>query len=366
MNILITGASGFIGTNLIVTLKKLKNIEIISVTRENPISEELVADADFIYHLAGINRPDDSAEFVEGNDKLTNTICNLVASQNRKIPIVFASSIHSDKDTDYGKSKRSAELHLEQLYKQHDNPVYIYRLPNVFGKWCKPNYNSVVATFCHNIANDLPISIDNPSTELSLVHVGAVVTEFISVLNHKGSKKLFLDVSPVFNMKLGQIAELLSGYKRSRETIVTEAVGEGFERLLYATYISYFPVEKFNYPVKKNEDPRGVFVEMLKTKNSGQFSYFTAHPGITRGGHYHNVKTEKFLVIKGIAKFGFRHIVTNDYYELQTKGDQPEIVETIPGWSHDITNIGHEELIVMLWANENFNPEAPDTVFHEV
>jgi UDP-2-acetamido-2,6-beta-L-arabino-hexul-4-ose reductase len=366
MNVLVTGASGFIGTNLIVTLKKLENITVIPVTRDNPISESLVSKADFIFHLAGINRPKSDIEFVTGNDKLTKTICNLVLAQNRNIPIVFTSSIHSDNDTTYGKSKKSAEVHLEELYKNSNNPVHIYRLPNVFGKWCKPNYNSVVSTFCHNIANDLPISIDNPDTKLSLVHIGAVVTEFIRVLFDKQECGLYLDVKPVYKVRLGEIADLLSGYKRSRETIVTEAVGEGFERLLYATYLSYFPIEKFNYSVKKNEDPRGVFVEMLKTKNSGQFSYFTAHPGVTRGGHYHNVKTEKFLVIKGTAKFGFRHIVTNEYSELETNGDSPEIVETIPGWSHDITNIGDCELIVMLWANENFNPEAPDTVFHEV
>lgn len=368
MNILITGASGFIAKNLIVSLKRNDQHEIIEFSRDSSSSElkEGVEKADFIFHLAGVNRPKNEEEFKQGNSDLTLQLCDLVKSTGKNIPIIYTSSIQAEQDNPYGKSKLIAETHLTTLHNDTGNSIYIYRLPNVFGKWCKPNYNSVVATFCHNIANDLPIQINNPEAEVNLVHIGAVVTSFLDTLSNLPKNTLHIDVESTFKITLGELAETLYSYKKSRETLVTEPVGDGFNRVLYATYISYIKPEDFSYSVVKHEDPRGMFVEMLKTKDSGQFSFFTAHPGITRGGHYHHCKTEKFLVIKGKARFGFRHIVTDEVSELITNGDKPEIVETVPGWSHDITNIGDEELIVMLWANENFDPKAPDTVAHKV
>ncbi len=368
MKVLVTGANGFVGKNLVVSLKRDNEVEILTYTRESTFNElkSLVNQADFIYHLAGVNRPKCESEFDVGNTDLTASICELIRGENRNIPVVYASSIQAEQDNAYGRSKLKAETHLMSLHNDTNNDVYIYRLPNVFGKWCKPNYNSVVATFCHNIANDLPIEVNNPDANLRLVHIGSVVTSFLNILINLPKDSIQVSVEPVYQITLGELADKLQLYKSSRETLVTEEVGDGFNRVLYATYISYIAPSDFNYSLIKHEDPRGVFVEMLKTKNSGQFSFFTAHPGITRGGHYHHCKTEKFLVIKGKARFGFRHIVTNEVCEIFTNGDTPEVVETVPGWSHDVTNIGDDELVVMLWANENFDVKSPDTVWHEV
>ncbi|WP_029935148.1 UDP-2-acetamido-2,6-beta-L-arabino-hexul-4-ose reductase [Thiomicrospira pelophila] len=368
MKVLVTGADGFIGKNLCVTLQRRADIEIVKFTREsNPADlPGLVVGVDFVFHLAGVNRPKEEKEFFEGNADLTKLLCDAIRASGKKIPVILSSSIQAERMNPYGRSKLQAEMHLLNLYIETENPVYIYRLPNVFGKWCKPNYNSAVATFCHNISHGLPIQINDPDAPLNLVHIGDVVSSFMHVMTELPKETLHIDVEPVYQTTVGELADQLIQFKESRETLITEAVGDGFMRVLYATYISYISPNQFNYPLKKNEDPRGVFVEMLKTKNSGQFSFFTAHPGITRGGHYHHVKTEKFLVIKGKARFGFRHIVTDETVEIYTTGEQPEIVETVPGWSHDITNVGDDEMVVMLWANENFNPAKPDTVAYKV
>lgn len=368
MKVLITGANGFIGKNLCVSLARESSIEILKYTRDS--SEEtlatLVEQADFIFHLAGVNRPKSEDEFFSGNADLTGLICQAIAKTGRNIPIVITSSIQAERPNAYGRSKLKAEMHLLNLYMETGNTVYIYRLPNVFGKWCRPNYNSAVATFCHNISHGLPIQVNDVNTELSLVHIGSVVTSFMDVLLNRPQDTLHITVDPVYQVTLGELVEQLTKFKNSRETLITEPVGDGFIRVLYATYISYISPSDFNYPLVKHEDQRGAFVEMLKTRDSGQFSFFTAHPGVTRGGHYHHVKTEKFLVIKGQARFGFRHIVTDEFVEIVTTGDKPEIVETVPGWSHDITNIGNDEMVVMLWANENFDRQRPDTVAHKV
>ena len=368
MKVLVTGADGFIGKNLCVSLARNTSVEVIKFTRESPISDlpSMVKSVDFIFHLAGVNRPKDEADFFKGNADLTELICQSIRGGGRKIPILLASSIQAECANAYGKSKLQAEMHLLNLYMETNNPVYIYRLPNVFGKWCRPNYNSVVATFCHNISHGLPIQINDPDAALKLVHIGSVVTSFLDMLMNPPEDKLFIEVKPVYQMTLGELAKQLYKFKESRETLVMEAVGDGFIRVLYATYISYISPNEFSYALTKHEDPRGSFVEMLKTKDSGQFSFFTAHPGVTRGGHYHHVKTEKFLVIKGKARFGFRHIVTDETCEIITSGESPEIVETVPGWSHDVTNIGDDELVVMLWANENFDKLRPDTVAYKV
>jgi len=368
MKVLVTGADGFIGKNLMISLQRNPSIEIIKFTRDCSIDElpSLVEQVDFIFHLAGINRPVDENEFTVGNADLTATICQIIQASGRKIPILLTSSSQAERHNAYGKSKLQAEMHLLNLHMQTDNKVYIYRLPNVFGKWCKPNYNSAVATFCHNISRGLPIQVNDPSAKLNLVHIGAVVSSFISILSTQPEDQLYVNVAPVYQVTLGELVQQLYKFRDSRESLITEPVGDGFTRVLYATYISYIPPDKFNYGLTKHEDKRGCFVEMLKTRDSGQFSFFTAHPGVTRGGHYHHVKTEKFLVIKGKARFGFRHIVTDEVVEIFTSGEMPEVVETVPGWSHDVTNIGDDELVVMLWANENFDREKPDTVAYKV
>jgi UDP-2-acetamido-2,6-beta-L-arabino-hexul-4-ose reductase len=280
--------------------------------------------------------------------------------------LVLASSTQAERDNPYGRSKLESEAVVQTLANETGNPCVIFRLPGVFGKWCKPNYNSVVATFCHNIARDLPIQINDPAANLRLVYVDDVVTALLAALDRPASGCIQAHVEPEYTTILGELANQIRAFGECRSTLLTERVGTGLLRALYATYVSYLPSEKFSYQVTQHADPRGVFVEMLKTPDSGQFSYFTSHPGITRGGHYHHTKTEKFLVIKGEALFRFRHLLTNELAELRTSGCMPQVVDTIPGWTHDITNVGDDEMVVMLWANENFDRERPDTVASKV
>lgn len=363
LKVLITGANGFLGRNLVAHLGERPNVEVSSFSRGDPLAtlSKLVAETDFIFHLAGINRPKDSVDFAIGNTGLTEQICELIREHEQKVPILFTSSIQAELDNPYGTSKLAAEQALVELEKETGSPVYIYRLPNVFGKWSRPNYNSAVATFCYSIANDLPIQINDPDAMVSLVYVDDVIVDFLRVMDEGSSGVHKPEVSTVYSISVGDLALQISAFKASRESMVTEAVGSGLTRALYSTYVSFLRPEQFSYEVPKYDDPRGAFVEMLKTRDSGQFSYFTAHPGVTRGGHYHHTKTEKFLVIKGEARSRFCHITTGEFYELYTSGNKPEIVETVPGWSHDITNTGDDEMIVMLWANEIFDRENPDT-----
>lgn len=369
MRVLLSGASGFIGKNLKVHLEENGGFEVVSYSREHSERDlpELLVGVDWIVHLAGINRPQNPAEFITGNAGLTQALCDAVKASGRQIPVIYSSSIQAERGNDYGISKRAAENALLALYESTGNPVYIYRLPNVFGKWARPNYNSAVATFCHNIARDLPVQINDPDALISLVYVDDVVASFLELLNGSiaetsfASKTGYVDVQPVYQITVVELADQLKRFNATRDNLITEPVGTGLVRALYSTYVSYLPPERFIYQVPQHGDERGVFVEMLKTRDSGQFSFFTAHPGITRGGHYHHSKTEKFLVIKGKACFRFRHMLTGEFYELFTDGTTPEIVETVPGWTHDITNVGEDELVCMLWANEIFDRNNSDT-----
>ena len=369
MKVLITGANGFVGKNLQLHLAERKGVEVVCFTREQAVSDlpAMLQDVDFVFHLAGVNRPQDPAEFVAGNADLTRAlglaVAGIATAAGKKIPVVYTSSTQAVNDNPYGKSKRAAEDVLFDLQRTHGVPVHVFRLPNVFGKWCKPNYNSAVATFCHNIARDLPIQIHDPAASVTLVYVDDVIERFLQLMDGANSAldaEGFSTVTPEYTTTVGELAQSIQSFKDSRDTLVTEPVGMGLMRALYATYVSYLPVESFTYTVPMHGDPRGVFAEMLKTPDCGQFSYFTAHPGITRGGHHHT-KTEKFLVIKGQARFKFRHMQTGETHQLVTSGEKAEIVETVPGWTHDITNIGADEMVVMLWANEIFDRARPDT-----
>ncbi len=366
--ILVTGANGFIGKNLVVRLNELSNVSVTTFARSDDTATlpRLVAQADAIVHLAGENRPADEAAFAQVNSGLTTQLCNAIKdeflSTGRRVSLVLASSTQAERDNSYGRSKLAAEASVRALAKDIGSPCVIFRLPGVFGKWCKPNYNSVVATFCHNVARDLPIQIDDPAANLRLVYVDDVVTAFLTALEAPVPEGGQATVEPEYEVTIGKLANQIRAFRDCRSTLITERVGSGFVRVLYATYVSYLPIEKFSYYVPQHSDPRGVFVEMLKTPDCGQFSFFTAHPGVTRGCHYHHSKTEKFLVIKGEALFRFRHLLTHELVELRTTGSTPQVVDTIPGWVHDITNIGDDELVVMLWANENFDRENPDTV----
>ncbi len=370
MKVLITGSNGFVGKNLQLHFSERKDVEVVCFTREHSVEQlpALLQGVDFIFHLAGINRPQDPAEFVSGNADLTQALCHAVAAiaraSGKQVPVVCTSSTQAARDNPYGLSKRAAEDALFALQREHGVPVHVFRLPNVFGKWCKPNYNSAVATFCHHIARDLPIQINDPAAPVTLVYVDDVLRRFIELMDGADAAldaDGFALVAPQYTSTVGELAGLIQTFKDSRQTLMTERVGTSLVRALYATYVSYLPVEAFTYTVPMYGDPRGVFAEMLKTPDGGQFSYFTAYPGITRGGHYHHSKTEKFLVIKGQARFKFRHMQTGESHELVTSGAKAEIVETVPGWTHDITNIGSDEMIVMLWANEVFDRQRPDT-----
>lgn len=370
--VLVTGANGFIGKNLVTRLQEMQTVTVKAFVRGDDASllPSLVSEVDAVVHLAGENRPEDEDAFTEVNSRLTEAVCHAISGEHsstgRHIPLVLASSTQAELDNPYGRSKLEAESAVKSLSAETNNPSVIFRLPGVFGKWCRPNYNSVVATFCHNIARGLPIAIRDAEISLKLVYVDDVVQALISSLCAPESGLIDAKVEPEYEVTLGQLSEQIKAFGSCRTDLVTERVGTGLTRALYATYVSYLPQEKFSYPVTQYADSRGMFVEMLKTPDCGQFSYFTAHPGVTRGGHYHHTKTEKFLVIKGRAHFRFRNLLTEELVELQTDGCHPQVVDTVPGWIHDITNVGDEEMVVMLWANENFDRDKPDTIAGEI
>lgn len=363
MKVLITGAKGFVANNLALALAPRDNWTVLEFIRGDSDAKlfELAGAVDAILHLAGENRPKNPLDFKRNNADLTQTLCLAVEATGRNIPIIATSSAQATLDNDYGRSKKAAEEILETYALRTGNAVTVFRLPGVFGKWCRPNYNSVVATFCYNVARDLPLQINAPEHGLRLVYVDDVVETLLAALQQAQPGFHFGEVSPVYETQLGTLAKQIEAFRNCRTTLISEDVGTGFARALYATYVSYLPPERFSYVIPQHGDERGIFVEMLKTKTAGQFSFFTAHPGVTRGGHYHHSKTEKFLVIKGRALFKFRHMATGETYALETNGMQSEIVETVPGWTHDITNIGEEEMVVMLWANEIFDRQRPDT-----
>lgn len=370
MKVLITGANGFVGKNLQLHLAERKAVEVVCFTRAHTLAElpGLLEGVECVFHLAGVNRPQDPQEFVTGNADLTAALVQAVEAEmqarGRAVQILYTSSTQAARDNPYGASKRAAEAALQAFAARSGAPVQVFRLPNVFGKWCRPNYNSAVATFCHNIARGLPIQINDPAAPVTLVYVDDVVARFIALMDGADAAcdaEGFATVTPQYTTTVGELAALIESFRTSRDTLITERVGTGLVRALYSTYVSYLPPESFAYSVPMHGDARGVFVEMLKTPDCGQFSYFTAHPGVTRGGHYHHSKTEKFLVIKGQARFKFRHMQTGETHERVTSGAKAEIVETVPGWTHDITNIGSDEMVVMLWANEVFDRARPDT-----
>lgn len=366
MKILITGSEGFIGKNLKLWYTEKKNIEILEYTRESTYQDFLnnISQADFIFHLAGVNRPQNSVDFYSGNTELTKILVDAVARSKKKTPILYTSSIQAEQDNLYGQSKYQAEQILLKYHDQTGADIFLYRLPNVFGKWSRPNYNSAVATFCYNTAHNLPIQINDPDVMLRLIYIDDVMTSFDKAMNGiEQTYNHFISVDHItYSISVGNLARQIQAFQECRKTLVSEQVGSGLIRALYATYMSYLPSESFSYTIPQYADSRGTFIEMLKTKDSGQFSFFTAHPGITRGEHYHHSKTEKFLVISGQARFKFRHVLTGEKFELVTNGQEARVVDTIPGWAHDITNIGQNEMIVMLWANENFDRTRPDTI----
>lgn len=363
----VTGARGFIGRNLMLRLAEKGIVaEAIAHDASSAQMEAALAGAEAVFHCAGVNRPETEDEFFAGNVGMTQRLCDALSATGSTAFLAYTSTIHAMRDNAYGQSKRQAEEVVLRHGASAGAGVAVFRLPNVFGKWARPNYNSAVATFCHNIARDLPISIHDPAAVVELVYVDDVCTKFLSLLENPPVGQGHADVAPVYSVTVGELADQLRAFRESRSSLVPGPVGEGFARALYATYLSCLPPSEFAYPLKAHVDPRGMFAEMLRTRDSGQFSFFTAHPGITRGGHYHHTKNEKFLVVKGQARFGFRHVVTGETFSIDTDGAVPRVVETVPGWAHDITNIGGDEMVVLLWANETFDPANPDTVTAKV
>ncbi|MBE2233844.1 MAG: SDR family oxidoreductase [Anaerolinea sp.] len=406
MNVLVTGSRGFIGQNLIAWLQQLPDIQVLEFDQEHTAADlaERLAVADLIYHLAGVNRPQSVEEFRTGNVDLTAQMCELLLQGGRATPIVLSSSIQAELDNPYGASKRQAEQVLADYAARSGAPVAIFRLSNVFGKWCRPNYNSVVATFCHNIAHDLPIAISDPSREVPLVHVDDVVQAFLEVGTEirsqrsevKGQKSgagdfsdgahlrpLTIDNSPstidnsspalahyeaqpVYTVTLGRLAELIRSFRASRQTLLAPDFSDPLVHKLYGTFLSYLETDDFAYDLTQRSDARGSLAEFIKSPPFGQIFVSRTRPGVTRGNHFHHTKTEKFLVLEGEAIIRFRHIQSQEIIEYTVRGEDYRVLDIPTGYTHSIENVGQGELVTLFWASEVFDAQQPDTVWEEV
>ena len=397
MDILITGAKGFVGRNLAENLKNIRDGK--NRTTDLSIGEILEYDldtdpgllpeycrrADFVFHLAGVNRPKDPAEFMVGNFGFTSTLLDTLRGCGNRCPVMLASSIQATcigrYDSEYGRSKLAGEELFFAYGRETGAEVLVYRFPNLFGKWCRPNYNSVVATFCHNIANGLPIQVNDPAVQLELLYIDDLVEEMLRALSGTANRCDYDGLTPIpsvagrycyapvtHKVTLGQIAELLGTFKDQPQTLLMPPIPSGsFEKKLYSTYLSYLPAEKVCFPLKMNEDARGSFTELLKTADHGQFSVNISKPGITKGQHWHNSKWEFFIVVSGEALIQQRRIGTGEVLESRVSGDRIEAVHMLPGYTHNIINLSQtEDLVTLMWANELFDPNKPDTFFEVV
>ncbi len=387
MNILITGAKGFIGKNLLAELTNIKE----GKAKHNSLSADITLfefdidtdpsllgtycqKADFVFHLAGVNRPKDQSEFMEGNFGFTSELLNALKKHNNTCPIMISSSIQVELDNLYGASKKAGEDLLLNYSKETGAAVYIYRFPNVFGKWCRPNYNSAVATFCHNIAHSLPIQVNDPNVEMTLVYIDDVVQELINCLEEKTTKEGdYCKVTTEYKIKLGEIVEHIHSFKATRDNKSVPNFGDLFIKKLYSTYLSYLPSDQFSYPLKMNVDDRGSFTEIIKTIDRGQISVNISKPGITKGQHWHHTKTEKFVVVSGKGLIQLRKIGLDQNGEpypiinYEMSGEKIEVVDMIPGYTHNIINLSEtENLVTLMWCNEIFDPQKPDTFFEKV
>jgi len=369
MKILVTGAKGFVGKNLIVELKNQKYADILEydIGTDPSLLDTYCKEADFVFHLAGVNRPKEQSEYMKGNFGFTSTLLDSLKKHKHTCPIMISSSVQAALDNPYGKSKKAGEELLFAYSKETGAKVFVYRFPNVFGKWCRPNYNSAVATFCNNIAHDLPISVNDRSVVMNLVYIDDVVEELINVLNGKeNSGGDFCEVRVVHTITLGEIVDLIYSFKNSREERSIPDMSDEFTKKLYSTFLSYLPEDKFSYPLKMNVDNRGSFTELIKTPDRGQVSVNISKPGITKGNHWHHSKNEKFLVVSGKGVIRFRKIDSDEVIEYYVSGDKMEVVDIPIGYTHNIENLGDTDMVTIMWANECFNSEKPDTYFLEV
>jgi UDP-2-acetamido-2,6-beta-L-arabino-hexul-4-ose reductase len=368
--VLLTGSEGFIGRNVRARLNQHKDIELQCFDIENTKEQlaEMACEADFVMHLAGVNRPKDPNEFDTGNRCLTEELVEYLATGAKKAPLLISSSIQAELDNPYGKSKLGVEEAARAYAAKTGAQTYLFRLPNVFGKWCRPNYNSVVATWCHNTANGLPIRIDDPAKTLRLVYIDDVAEAFISALDGGIFPDLdgFCRVRTVYERSLQQISGLLESFAASRSSLVMPSLEDDFARRLYGTWLSYLPEEGFGYKLEMKRDDRGWLAEFIKSPTFGQVFISKTKPGITRGNHWHHTKVEKFLVISGKGLIKFRKIDGSDVIEYPVSGDELRVVDIPVGYTHSITNIGNDELVTLFWADELFDPAHLDTYYLEV
>lgn len=381
MKILVTGAKGFIGKNLIAQLKNIrdgkdKSFDITSkleiyefdIDTDKALLDVYCKDCDFVFNLAGVNRPENDGDFMKGNFEFACELLEKLKEYNNTCPVMLSSSTQAALDNPYGISKRKAEDLFFAYGSQTGARALVYRFTNVFGKWCKPDYNSVVATFCHNIANDLPITINDTSTKIKLVYIDDIVSELINALAGRETRDgAFCTVPVEYNTTLGEIADLLYSFKASRKTCeIPDMTVGSFSKKLYSTYLSYLPADDFSYPLKMNVDSRGSFTEILKTAQSGQFSVNISKPHITKGNHWHHSKNEKFLVVSGTGVIRFRKIDEERVYEYFVSAEKLEVVDIPVGYTHSIENLGDTDMVTFMWSNECFDPNKPDTFFEEV
>jgi UDP-2-acetamido-2,6-beta-L-arabino-hexul-4-ose reductase len=369
MKILVTGARGFIGKNLIAELRERKYADIFEydIKTDPSLLDEYCRQADFVFHLAGVNRPKDESEFMEGNFGFTSTLLNTLKKFNNKCPVMISSSIQAELDNPYGRSKKAGEELLFNYSQETGSKALVYRFPNVFGKWCRPNYNSVIATFCHNIARGLPIKVNDPNVVMKLVYIDDVVDELINALEGKENRKGdYCEVPVVHTITLGEIVNLIYSFKRSREERSIPNMSDDFTKKMYSTYLSYLPIDDFNYELKMNIDYRGSFTEFIKTPDRGQVSVNISKPGITKGNHWHHTKNEKFLVVSGEGVIRFRRVGSDEIIEYFVSGKKLEVVDIPPGYTHNIENLGDTDMVTIMWANEPYNPDKSDTHYLEV
>jgi Nucleoside-diphosphate-sugar epimerases len=369
MKILITGANGFIGKNLISELKNRGYTDLFcyDTDTDKALLDQFCTECEFVFHLAGINRPKTEEEYMDGNYGFTSALLDLLKKHHNPAPILVTSSVQAAYYNPYGQSKKAGEELLSAYSRETGTEVYIYRLPGVFGKWCRPNYNSVIATFCHNIANDLPIQVNDPAFVIRLVYIDDVVKEFLSALAGKAWKEgAYCQVNPIYSAALGDIAELVTAFQKEREEKGLPDLSDAFTRKLYATYLSYLPVSCLSRSLTMNKDSRGSFTEFIRTPDRGQISVNISAPGITRGNHWHHTKCEKFLVVNGMGIIKFRKIDNREVTSYYVSGDQLEVVDIPPGYTHCITNTGTSDMVTIIWASEQFDGEKPDTYFLEV
>lgn len=369
MKILVTGARGFIGKNLIAELRNRKYDDIFEYDKETDSSllDIYCKEANFIFHLAGVNRPEVQSEFMEGNFGFTSDLLNTLEKYDNKAPVMISSSIQAKLDNPYGQSKKAGEDLIFKYGAKTGAKVLVYRFPNVFGKWCMPNYNSAVATFCHNIAHDLPVKVNDPSVIMNLVYIDDVVNELINALEGNENKvDIFCEVPVTHTITLGEIVYLIQSFKKSREERSIPNMSDAFTKKLYSTYLSYLPEDKFSYPLIKHENEKGSFTEFIKTPDRGQVSVNISKPGVTKGNHWHNTKNEKFLIVSGDGVIRFRKVDSDEVIEYFVSGNKMEVVDIPIGYTHNIENLGDSDMVTIMWANEPFDPEKPDTHYLEV